>query len=67
MIQKTYKNRQEFLHKISSAITKGVDDEVRPLIYLAYEKGITQTEIAKALGVSESAVSQKYPLLKFKK
>lgn len=62
MIKKVYKNRQDFLHKITAAITRGVDDEVRALISLAYDKGITQTEIAKALGVSESAVSQKYPL-----
>lgn len=62
MSNRVYKNRQDFLHQINAAITSGVDDEVRPLIYLAYKHGITQTEIAKALGVSESAVSQKYPL-----
>lgn len=61
MTQKLYKNRQDFLHKITTAITRGVDNEVKPLIYLAYEKGITQKDIAKALGVTESAISQKYP------
>lgn len=59
---RTYKNRKDFLHKINSAITEGMDDEVKALIYLAYGKGITQTEISEALGVSESAISQKYPL-----
>lgn len=46
---------------IYKQISDYIDSRTYKLVYLAYQKGATQGDVARALGVTDAVISRKFP------